>query len=111
MPSSVAAGANGSGTGSIGPWVALITARSSSDSSIASGSLWSTASATAASVSVPFSISRSMRILNSRSVGSWRTDCGAGQLGEHVERALQPRASSPGSVAIVNQRLKSWSRR
>ena len=74
MPSSAAAGANGSVTTSIGPCVARMTAMSRSDSSIASGSLWSTASATAASASVPFSISRSIRILNSRSVGSWRTD-------------------------------------
>ena len=50
----------------------------------------STASAAAASVSVPFSISRSMRILNSRSVGSWRTDSAPVRRCEHVERALEP---------------------
>ena len=110
MPSSAAAGANGSATGSIGPWVALITARSSSDSSIASGSLWSTASATAASVSVPFSISRSMRILNRRSVGSWRTDSAPVSSASTSSVPCSP-SFEPGSVAIVNQRLKSWSRR
>ena len=110
MPSLAAAAANGSGTtSSIGPCVARMTATSSSESSIASA-LWSTASATAASASVPFSISRSIRILNRRSVGSCRTDSAPVRRWSTPSVPSSPSAE-PGSVAIVNQMLKSWSRR
>ena len=70
----------------------------------------STASAALASASVPPSISRSIRILNSFSVGSWRTDSAPASSARVVERALEAERE-PGSVAIVNQMLNSWLRR
>ena len=83
---------------------------SSSDSSIGSSSRGSTASPAACNASVPFSISRSMRILNSFSVGSWRIEC-APVLALMTSIVPSRPSGEPGSVASVNQRLKSWSRR
>ena len=83
---------------------------SSSLSSIGSSSSGSTASPAALSASVPPSISRSMRILNSLSVGSWRIDSAPVRSAITSSVPSRPSAES-GSTAIVNQRLKSWSRR
>ena len=83
---------------------------SSSDSSIGSSSIGSTASPAVDSASVPFAISRSMRILNSFSVGSSRTDSAPVRRCSTSSVPLSP-SLEPGSVAIVNHRLKSWLRR
>ena len=87
-----------------------MSATSSSETSMGSSSSGSLASAAADSASVPFSISRSMRILNSLSVGSWRIDSAP------VSRAITSSVPSiPSfesfSTASVNHRLKSWLRR
>ena len=89
-----------------------MTAMSSSESSIGSGSdrVLRPRRPRRAS-SVPPSISRSMLILNSLSVGSWRTDSAPVSSLRAPRACPRGRASSPGSVAIVNQRLKSWLRR
>ena len=87
-----------------------MTATSSSESSIGSSSRGSTASPEVASASVPFSISRSMRILNSFSVGSWRIDSAPVFSAITSSVPCSP-SSEPGSVASVNHRLKSWLRR
>ena len=110
MPSRSAAGAYGSLTTGIGPCVARIVSTSCSDSSIGSSSRGSTASPAAASASVPASISRSMRILNSFSVGSWRIDSAPVSACSTSSVPWSP-SLEPGSVAIVNHRLKSWLRR
>ena len=92
------------------PCVARIVAMSSSESSIGSSSSGSTAWPAADSASVPFSISRSMRILNSFSVGSSRID--SAPVSSWRTSSVPGRPSlEPGSVAIVNHMLKSWLRR
>ena len=60
--------------------------------------------------SVSPSISRSMRILNSFSVGSWRTDSAPASRASTSSVPSSPSRES-GSVAIVNHRLNSWLRR
>ena len=92
------------------PCSARITAWSSSDSSIGSGSIGSWATPAAARSLVPFSISRSIRILNSLSVGSWRTDSAPVSSVSTSSVPCRPSFES-GSVAIVNHMLKSWLRR
>ena len=83
---------------------------SSSVSSIGSGSSGSTAWAAADRSSVPPTISRSILILKSLRVGSWRTD--SAPVSSCSTSRVPPRPSfESGSVAIVNQRLKSWLRR
>ncbi len=79
---------------------------SSSDSSIGSSSCGSAASPAVASASVPCSISRSMRILNSFSVGSCRIDCAPVSAASTSSVPSSPSFES-GSTAMVNQRLKS----
>ena len=100
----------GVGRGVIGPCVARIVAMSSSDTAIGSSSIGSAASPAAASASVPPSISRSMRILNSFSVGSWRIDSAPARSAMTSSVPCSPSRES-GSTAIVNHRLKSWLRR
>ena len=81
-----------------------------SESSIGSSSSGSTAWPAADSASVPPSISRSMRILNSFSVGSWRID--SAPVRAVITSSVPSRPSfEPGSTASVNHRLKSWLRR
>ena len=87
-----------------------MTAMSSSDSSIGSSSIGSTASPAVLSASVPASISRSMRILKSFSVGSWRID--SAPVLAAITSSVPSRPSfESGSTASVNQRLNSWLRR
>ncbi len=88
----------------------MITARSMSVTSIASGSIGSWATPIAARSLVPFSISRSIRILNSFSVGSWRMDSAPVSSWRMSSVPCRP-SSDSGSVAIVNHMLKSWLRR
>ena len=92
------------------PWSARITATSSSVGSIGTGSIGSSATPAEASAPVSPSISRSMRILNSLSVGSWRTDSAPVSRWSTSSVPSRPSFES-GSVAIVNHRLKSWLRR
>ena len=70
----------------------------------------SCATLAAARSRVPFSISRSIRILNSLSVGIWRTDSAPVSSASLASVPWSPSLES-GSVAIVNHRLKSWLRR
>ena len=87
-----------------------MTSMSASESSIGSSSIGSTASPAVLSASVPPSISRSMRILNSFSVGSWRID--SAPVLAAITSSVPSRPSFvSGSTASVNQRLKSWLRR
>ena len=83
---------------------------SSSVTSIGSSSIGSAASAALASASVPPTISRSMRILKSFSVGSWRIDSAPVRSCRTSSVPCMPSFES-GSTASVNQRLKSWLRR
>ena len=83
---------------------------SSSLSSIGSSSIGSTASPAVVSASVPPSISRSMRILKSLSVGSWRID--SAPVLAAITSSVPSRPSlESGSTASVNHRLNSWLRR
>ena len=70
----------------------------------------SVASPALASASVSPSISRSMRILNSFSVGSWRIDSAPVSCASTSSVPSSPSCES-GSVAIVNHMLNSWLRR
>ena len=70
----------------------------------------STAWAALASVSVSPDISRSMRILKSLSVGSWRTDSAPVSAFRTSSVPSRPSGES-GSVASVNHMLNSWLRR
>ena len=83
---------------------------SSSVTTMGSSSSGSAASPAAASASVPFSISRSMRILKSLMVGSWRIDSAPVRSAMTSSVPWRPSRES-GSTAIVNQRLNSWLRR
>ena len=94
----------------IRPCVERMVATSSSESAIGSSSLGGTASPAAASESVPFSISRSMRILKSLSVGSWRIDSAPVRSWMTSSVPCSPSGES-GSTPIVNHMLKSWLRR
>ena len=87
-----------------------MTSMSSGESSIGSSSIGSTASPCVLSASVPASISRSMRILKSFSVGSWRIDS-APVLAAITSSVPSSPSFESGSTASVNQRLKSWLRR
>ena len=87
-----------------------MTSMSSVESSIGSSSIGSTASPAVFSASVPASISRSMRILKSFSVGSCRID--SAPVLAAITSSVPSRPSRlSGSTASVNQRLKSWLRR
>jgi hypothetical protein len=92
------------------PWSARITATSSSDRSTGSSSRGASATPALASASVSRSISRSIRILNNLSVGSFRIDSAPVSCWSTSSVPSRPSRES-GSVAIVNHRLKSWLRR
>ena len=92
------------------PWVARITAMSKSSYGCGSISAGSCATPSRARSSVPPSISRSMRILKSFSVGSWRIDSAPVSCCKTSSVPCSPSAES-GSVASVNQMLNSWLRR
>ena len=87
-----------------------MTSTSSGVTSIGSSSSGSTASPGFESASVPPSISRSIRILNSFSVGSWRIDSAPVSAAITSSVPSSPSLES-GSTASVNQRLNSWLRR